>query len=83
MSYNTDLPPRIVRTNRTEGGSGDDWELQTNSGTTINSYTVTGISIDDWWEDLLTYVQSNARNTLEAVEDLTLLMVKKDWTLDP
>lgn len=84
MSYNTDLPPTIRRTNQTSGTNPDDWVLETASGTGIATYSRVGMSVDVWWEDLVTYIVNNIDPTqpLNAVEDLTLLMVTRDWTVE-
>lgn len=81
MAYNLDLPPTVVRTNQASN-SADDWELRTNSGTTIALYSRNGMSVDVWWEDLLAYVSNNATSTINAVEDITLLMIQQDWTVE-
>jgi len=82
MSYNLDLPPRVMRTEQTAGDNPDEWELQTNSGNTITSYTTVGISVSDWWEDLLVYVKTNSATPIDAIEDITLLMIQKDWVIE-
>lgn len=79
MSYNTDLPPKIVRTNQSEGATPDDWELRTASGSTIQTYNTVTMSIHVWWPDLLAYIRDNASSVMDAIEDLSLLMVQSDW----
>jgi len=82
MPYNTDLPPTIRRTNQTSGDTADDWVLETASGTKIASYTTLGMSVGVWWEDLLVFVSNNASSNMDAVNDITLLMVLQDWAVE-
>lgn len=82
MSYNTNLPPTIVRTEQTDGSNADKWELRTANGELITSYSTVGIGVADWWEDILTYVSANSSDTISAVEDITLLMMRRDWNVE-
>ena len=83
MSYDTDLPPTIKRVTQTEGGSPDDWVLETASGTEIATYSRVGISTDVWWEDMVDYIITNSTDTLAAVKDITLLLAERSWTVKP
>ena len=82
MTYNSDLPPTIRRTNQTDGSNPDDWVLETASGTQIATYSRVGMSMDVWWGDVLAYIASNVPNTMNAIEDITLLMVRQDWAVE-
>lgn len=83
MSYNSNLPPKIVRVNQTEGSTPDDWELQDADGTTIATYNRVGMSIDVWWPDLADHVRSNTSGARAALNDVTLLLASRDWEVDP
>lgn len=75
MAYSTDLPPTISQT-------GDStFELRSSTGSVIATYNQTEFrSPDDWWEDILTFVATNSATNIGAVNDITLLMIKRDWS---
>lgn len=80
MAYNGDLPPTIRRVAQNSDGP-DDWVLETSSGVEIASYSVDGMSIGVWWEDLTTHVNTNADTLQNSIHDLTLLVARRDWVV--
>lgn len=81
MTYNTDMPPQIRRTDQTSGSDADEWVLETNSGTQIATYTRVGMELSVWWEDCVDYIASNASSTEAAVKDIALLLAERSWTV--
>lgn len=82
MTYSTDMPPTVRRTNQTAGGNPDDWVLETNSGTQIATYTRAGMELFVWWEDCVDYIASDASSTNMAVKDITLLLAERSWSVE-
>lgn len=77
MAYNTNLPPTIARTGQSS------YELRDSTGSVIQTYSQAQMdSPTDWWEDVIAHIIANTgKNDVESmVTDLTLLIVKQDWT---
>jgi hypothetical protein len=79
MAYNTDLPPTIARTAQTA------YELRTASGSVIATYDQAAMEHPTgWWPEIITYVVntvSGSDKAIQAITDLTLLMIQSDWTI--
>lgn len=76
MAYNLDLPPTVART------ATSTYELRNASGDVIATYDTASMAHpEDWWEDLIRYIQNNATSVAAGIYDLTLLMIQSDWEI--
>lgn len=79
MSFvSNEMPPVIRLTNR-NADSTVDWQLETQSGIVVQTYTSDGItSPDDWWDDMRdALLESYTR--AEATHDMIRLNAVESW----
>lgn len=70
----SEMPPTIRRT------ADDHWQLESDSGTVLAEYNQTGIAHPGgWWSELVEAMRANYDDPVDAIHDLTLLTVRRDW----
>jgi len=81
MSYRTDSMPPVVRTTG-ETADGDlEWQIETQSGTVVQTYsTASRQDPDDWWDDMHTALVGSSTIT-DALHDLVRLNAVQDWEI--
>lgn len=70
----SEMPPVIRRTDT------DEYVLEGQSGLVVHTYTQTEMNHPDgWWSELVTAMESGYDDLANAIHDLTLLTVRRDW----
>jgi hypothetical protein len=71
----SEMPPVIRRI-----GS-DQYQLEGQSGVVVDEFNQTEVSHPaGWWSELVNAMKKNYDTPEDAIHDLTLLTVRRDWT---
>jgi len=71
-----EMPPTIRRT------ADDHYQLEGDSGAVVNEFNQTKMEHPGgWWSPLVDAMQTNYDTPADAIHDLTLLTVRRDWTI--
>ena len=69
-----EMPPVIRR------DADDHYQLEGQSGVVVVEFNQVAMSHPGgWWSDLVTAMQANYDTPADAIHDLTLLSVRRDW----